>query len=479
MYDFSQPKIRLGVAYTRRDTWMNSSTEANKAKIEQEMKLLLNSEQHEIFTTNELPVQRKPVMLNGREILRSNNGFLTDYQDAIIASKYFKEKEIDALFIGFCNYGQEEAVAKLAKELKVPVLLWGPRDSTPVPDQIYRATDTQCGIFAASKVLRRHGITFTYIENCEISDSKFAHGFKSFLDVARIVKSFKSGRVAQISVRPQQFINLMVNEGELLERFGIEIIPVTGAELLDTIRLVEKKNKDEIEFLLNDIEKTVDVSNLTDKRKMAAIELGFMKVAARYNCNSIASDCWHEIKREYGFGPWFVFGDLYDRGLPCTNECDVHGAITSLLAIGALKNKSPAFLADLTMRHPEDDNSELLWHMGFAKTLMKKNQSGSVFASGEGNYQLKDGELTILRFDGDHGEYYGFVGTGQAVHGPPTGGNYTYIKVEDWGRWERKFVYGPYVHHVVGMYGDHQEALSEAFRYLGIIKDGPSENFFI
>ena len=47
-------------------------------------------------------------------------------------TKYFKEK-IDALFIGFCNYGQEDAIAKLAKELNVPVLLWGPRDSMPIP----------------------------------------------------------------------------------------------------------------------------------------------------------------------------------------------------------------------------------------------------------------------------------------------------------------------------------------------------------
>ena len=479
MYDFQQSKLRLGVAYTRRDLWMNSQTELNKTKIAEKLSHLIDANSVDVFSTDDLPLSRKRVMLNGREILRSNNGFLSDYDDAISAIKYFKEKEIDALFIGFCNYGQEDAIAKLAKELKVPVLLWGARDLTPDPKATYRATDSQCGIFAASKVLRRYGVTFTHIQNCELDNRIFSEGFNRFLDAARIVKNFQRGRIAQISVRPQQFVNLMVNEGELLERFGIEIVPITAAELFDNIKLIEKKEQHLIDLLLDEIERTIDLSKVPDKRKMVAIELGFMKIAYRYSCNAIASDCWHEIRREYGFGPWFVFGDLYDRGLPCTNECDIHGAITSLLAVGALNNSSAAFLADLTMRNPLDDNSELLWHMGFAKQLKEKNTLGSVLPTGEGNYRLKKGELTILRFDGDHGEYYGFIGTGRTVPGPATGGNYTYIKVDDWPKWERKFVYGPYVHHVVGIYGNHELALKDAFRYIGIKIDGPGETHFI
>ena len=59
------------------------------------------------------------MMITGREIRRSNNKYMTDYEDAISAVDYFKEKEVDALFIPFSNYGQEEAVATLAKKLCV------------------------------------------------------------------------------------------------------------------------------------------------------------------------------------------------------------------------------------------------------------------------------------------------------------------------------------------------------------------------
>lgn len=473
MYEFKQPKLKLGIAYTRRDTWINKETEANKNAIIEKVSLLAKEHDIEVYSTEDLDARKRKFMVGGREISRSNNKYITDYEDAIIAASYFKEKEIDALFIPFCNFGQEEAVAKLAKELNVPLLIWGPRDGIPNPTATYRPTDSQCGIFAASKNLRRYGVKFTYIENCAINDVIFEKGFNTFIETTRIVSSFRRARIAQISVRPQQFLNLMVNEGELLEKFNIEIVPITGTELIDTIKIIQKKEGDQIDALLADIEKTIDLSQLQDKRVMAAIELGLMKIAKRYNCNAIASDCWHTIRSEFGVGPWFVFGDLYDRGLPCTNECDIHGAITSLLAIGALNNKSAAFLADLTMRHPENDNAELLWHMGFAKQLKDPDVNGYVIKTGEGHYRLKTGDLTVLRFDGDHGNYSCFVGKGESIHGPETGGNYTYLQVEDWSKWEKKFVYGPYVHHVVCFYGDYRDAMIDACRYLEIKFDSP------
>jgi L-fucose isomerase-like protein len=473
MFNFTLPKLRLGVAYTRRDTWFNRETESNKQSIIIKVSALCEQQNVEVISTEDLDPIRKRAIINGREILRSNNKYLTDYEDALHVSSYFRENAVDALFIPFCNYGQEEAVAKLAKNLNVPLLIWGPRDQIICETDIYRPTDSQCGIFAASKVLRRYGVKYTYINNCGVDDPIFSTEFVRFLVVARIVKNFRSARIAQISVRPQQFVNLMVNEGELLERFGVEIVPVTGAELLDTIKIVQKKDVDQIDMLLKEIEETIDLSEVPDKRAMAAIELGYIRVAERYKCNAIAADCWHTIRREFGFGPWFVFGDLYDKGLPCTNECDIHGAITSLMAVGAINNGSAAFLSDLTMRHPLDDNAELLWHMGFAKRLRDPDVRGRVAKTGEANYRLRTGELTVLRFDGDHGNYSCFVGSGKSISGPPTGGSYTYLKVDDWLAWERKFVYGPYVHHVVGVFGDYRKAFYEVCRYLDVAYDAP------
>ena len=81
-----------------------------------------------------------------------------------IAEK-FKAEKIDGLFLPHCNFGTEYECARLAKELGVPVLLWGHLDERPEPNGT-RLRDTQCGLFATGKVLRRFGVPFTYMTNC-------------------------------------------------------------------------------------------------------------------------------------------------------------------------------------------------------------------------------------------------------------------------------------------------------------------------
>ena len=59
--------------------------------------------------------------LNEEGILRLN----ADCEKVV---EYFREQKIDALFIIACNFGNEEAAGEVAKQLRVPTLLWGPRD---------------------------------------------------------------------------------------------------------------------------------------------------------------------------------------------------------------------------------------------------------------------------------------------------------------------------------------------------------------
>ena len=49
-------------------------------------------------------------------------------------------------------------------------------------------------------------------------------------------------RVLQLSTRPRQFLSVKTNEGELLEKFKIEITPVESSEILETIDNIIKEN---------------------------------------------------------------------------------------------------------------------------------------------------------------------------------------------------------------------------------------------
>ena len=472
---YEKPTLKLGIAPTRRDLWNNKETNDNYQKILERTKEIAKESGIELVTLEELDFSAKRFTLGGRTIEMPADQYLTDYEDACVAAEYFKEKGVQALFLAFCNFGQEEAAAKLASELKVPVLLWGPRDQKPDGVKVgMRPTDTQCGLFAASKVLKRYGVTFTYVENCWIEDRLWEEELRKFICTAQVVTAFKNLRIAQISVRPQQFMSVMVNEAELLEKFGIELVPITGAVFVGTIKRIMQENQKEIDELVADIEKTIDMSRLKDKRVVAALELGIMEVAKKYQCNAVACDCWYTIRAAFGIAPCFVFGDLYDRGLPCACEMDIHAAITSVMAMAAAGYSRPAFTADLTLRHPENENAELLWHCGpFAKSLKRDGVDGYIVEEGQGFYPLKTGKLTVLRFDGRDGEYRCFAGEGESIDGPETGGNYVWLEVDNWPKWEKKFICGPYIHHVIGIFGAYADVIKDACRYLGISYDTP------
>ena len=90
----------------------------------------------------------------------NDEGLLYLDSDCDKVADYFKKQEINALFIINCNFGQENCAGLVAKQLNVPTLLWGPRDRHFEND--IRYTDTQCGLFAMSKQLKRNGVKFAF-----------------------------------------------------------------------------------------------------------------------------------------------------------------------------------------------------------------------------------------------------------------------------------------------------------------------------
>ena len=84
--------------------------------------------------------------------------------------------------------------------------------------------------------------------------------------------------------------------------------------------------------------------------------------------------------------------------------------------------------------------------------------------------RLRDGPITVARFDGDHGQYRLAVGEGRSMKGPYTQNNYVWMKVDDWPRWERTLMEGPFIHHAAIGYGHCAEALIEATKYVPGLK---------
>ena len=94
----------------------------------------------------------------------AEDGLLHDEVDRVKIEEKFKKEGVDGLFFPHGNFGTEYEVARLAKSMNLPVLIWGPRDECPNEKGV-RLRDSQCGLFATGKVLRRFRVPFTYLTN--------------------------------------------------------------------------------------------------------------------------------------------------------------------------------------------------------------------------------------------------------------------------------------------------------------------------
>ena len=411
----------------------------------------------------------------------NDEGLLFDVADAEKAAALFLREQVDAVFIPHCNFGSEEAVAKLARAVGKPVLIWGPRDAAPDANGD-RLTDTQCGMFATTKVLQQFGVKFTYITNCALSDPKFREGFDTFLRAASVVKAMRHLRIGQIGTRPEIFWSVKVNERELMEKFGIEIVPITMTDLSNLLLAHEKAHSDLVQAEAVSLKTRFPKSGYSDDAwaRLANLKLTLRAWAEEKQVSAIAAQCWRPMDTVAGVAPCFVFSELTGEGLPVICESDIHGAVSSVIAAAASRYQSATFLADLTIRHPTNDNAELLWHCGVFPHVLAKQEAANVALHfnrrnpAVGSWELKHGEITIVRFDGLGGAYSCLFGEGRGIDGPKTFGTYLWAEVANWPLWERKIMEGPYIHHCAGVYGHLAPAIWEACKYLPALKADPA-----
>src|SRR5699024_7731330 len=299
----NKTKVKIGFAPTRRNLF-SADAAIEYANLTREKMNALGLDYVDILDINE-------------------EGLLFNDEGVNKIAEKFKEEKIGGLFIANENFGNEWAVSRLAKELDVPVLLWGPKDEPPAEDGS-RLRDTQCGLFAIGKVLRRFNVPFTYIKNSDIDSEEFSRGINDFIKVCNVVKTFKNTRILQIGPRPFDFWSTMVNEGELLEKFNISLSPIPITELVEKIHeLIDKKDSEiaETEKTLNSVA-DVQISD-KDLQMVAALKVAIKRLAKAYGCNSAAIQCWTALQDEIGILPYASESLLQDEGLPVTCETDI------------------------------------------------------------------------------------------------------------------------------------------------------------
>ena len=403
------------------------------------------------------------------------DGLVKDQNCVDRVVEYFRQAGVECLFMPHCNFGTESAVGMIAKKLEVPTLLWGPRDEAPLPDGT-RLRDTLCGLLASSKVLHKLGVAFTYIENCWPDDPALERGVDTFLRAANVAGAFRRGiRIGLIGQRIDFFWSTIVNESELLHRFNVEVLPIDMVEFINAARRRACQMRTTYEREIKELRKCYLIEGLDDDAfaNVLAVRDQIFTLAEQHKLDGIAFQTFMSVIEAMGAYCIYAESQVAEH-YPFALESDIHGVISDLLLRRVNFDAEPVYLAEFTVRHPHNDNGILLWHAGAPVSMRHPDERVRIGKhwilpsplSGMLHFRMKDGPITVARFDGDNGIYQLAVGEGKTIEGPRTLNNYVWMEVNNWPLWERALIRGPFIHHCAMAYGHFADALVEACRFV-------------
>ena len=320
--------------------------------------------------------------------------------------------------------------------------------------------------------MQRFHIPFSYIETSAVESDTFKAGFEKFTHVACMVNNFRGMRIAQVGMRPKPFCSVIFNEGELMEKFGLQIVPVNLAVIIDQYNKILREKEAELETGAKLLLSRYEMDDLTPPllKKVYAFVLLYQWVFQTYNVQAVSAECWTAMQLGVGAMPCTAYSVLADMGYIISCESDLHGAISmAMLSCATLGEKIP-FFGEFTVRHPENKNAELLWHCGPFAYSLKKDGCPCKNVNMRQWFQVKDGQYTVSRFDQDNGDYSLLAGTCRTTDGPYTFGTYLWAQFDNLSAWERKLIEGPYIHHMAEIEGDVTEELREFTKYVPGLK---------
>jgi L-fucose isomerase-like protein len=293
-----------------------------------------------------------------------------------------------------------------------------------------------------------------------------------------MVKNFKKLSVTAVGTRLNPFKSVMYNELELTEKFGINMQTVNMAKVEVMYKQILCDRAAELEADLPDLKAKYNVAGLDDEalKKMLAFVYLYIDIAKETGADVLASECWTSMPLAFGANPCLAMSILYDMGYIVACESDIHGAITSALLTCAARGKQATLFGEFTVRHPENKNAELLWHCGPFPYSVKKEGCAACLYNTKPSFRAMDGDYTIARFQADGGTYTLFCGEFHTVDGPHTFGTYLWAEFKDLPKLERKLIEGPYIHHMVEVYGSYTDVLREFCKYIPDLEYDPAED---
>lgn len=418
-------KVKLGIVCLARTTFDYQAAEQIYETIKKDLQKLENTE------------------------IAAIDKLVIEIEDARAAANRLAREQVDALVCISGTFHLGHLILEMNRELQKPVLLWG-LNELPYDGGKIRLNSV-CGVNLNASNLYKAGVKNYTVHVGDTID-------EDWVDAIRIEVALRTAHVGLAGFRAHGFFNLGVYDLTAYRDFGVLIDHYELADIFD-FKVEEKL----IALRSEEVKDTFDISGVTTTQvdKVAALAAKIDAFMEANSLTALALRCWPEFADRYGISPCAAMSLLQSQNRIIACEGDVEGAL-SMIAHRAVGAETP-FLFDFSQINFEE-NYALLWHCGVAPANLHDGRSvrslDTYFAGGRGvtaDFVLKEGDVSILRFDGTADEYRLFL---QRAEGIPMEkelrGTYLKVKFENNVRDVMdSVVYNGVAHHASMVYGDY------------------------
>lgn len=326
----------------------------------------------------------------------------------------FKACAVDLIVVLIGAFTGDFAAVALGEELKVPIILWAPRE--PPFDGGRLMANSLVAATMNAAALNRMDLKYHFVYG-DRDEERVGGEVARYIRVYGALKRLRHTYLGLLGYRPTAFYSSTFDETLIRKRFGLKMEEFDLKMVFD---LAEKVDPDKLAAEIREFEKTVRLVNLPEGHleNHCRLYLALERFFAEQGFDAVSLKCWPEM----GFlkyTPCAVLSRFAEKGFVIGCESDVDATITML--IQTYLTGQAVFMGDL-VTIDERENTALFWHCGQAAGSLKDPERES-FASnhplaGQGvvfETTLKPGRVTIARMSKIGGGYKLFLTAGQAV----------------------------------------------------------------
>ncbi len=382
----------------------------------------------------------------------------------------FKKAEIDIMIMVYGAFTGDDVCCTFADELKVPIVLWAPREETwEREDRLY--ANALCSATMNGASLKRIGADYRIVFG-NVDEERVQKQVDDIVSAYAAVKNIKGLTFGLLGYRPTAFYNCSFDEITIRRTFGINI---EETDLKVVFDMMEAIPQEEVNAEIENTKKLWDTNALPEGYldNHVRLYLTLKKLAPMQGYDYSAIKCWPEMGA-LKTTPCAVLGRLADEGIPVNCEGDVDAGLAAV--IQNILTDTPAFITDL-INIDEKENTVTYWHCGNAAPSLHNCADGVKMCdhplAGQGTAfycSLKTGPVTAARLTNLNGKYVMFILGGEAVPTERcTRGSMVNVKVETPVlELVDKIAESGMSHHYSVIWADVADKMAEIAKILGI-----------